>query len=228
MSTPVPISAPSEFLIVILAPCLYHYGRVLLRILAHTDTARSADVASPSQSAPTTSQEFCFLGRRLRLRAAALRQRPVARATQDDAYLRTCAACHGPQLRGGETGPALIGSTFAQHWGAVPAVGLDEFTRRTMPPTAPGSLSDADTCRRSPASVAPMAGWCHPRRRRWRGTTRIPATAEWLNNRGDLEAAATRHWIRSTAIMLRNCALPGAGSRTISGLSPSTTIARRR
>src|ERR1700755_2715596 len=62
----------------------------------------------------------------------------------DDAYLRTCAACHGPELRGGETGPALIGSTFQQHWGAVPAVGLDEFTRRTMPPTAPGSLSDAD------------------------------------------------------------------------------------
>src|SRR3984885_7787267 len=63
---------------------------------------------------------------------------------QDDAYLRTCAACHGPQLRGGETGPALIGSTFQQHWGSVPPVGLDEFTRRTMPPTAPGSLSEDD------------------------------------------------------------------------------------
>src|SRR5665213_3621738 len=70
---------------------------------------------------------------------------PGARAhAQDDAYLRTCAACHGPELRGGETGPALIGSTFQQHWASVPAVGLEEFTRRTMPPTAPGSLSNED------------------------------------------------------------------------------------
>src|ERR1700760_566390 len=68
----------------------------------------------------------------------------AAAPADDDAYLRTCAACHGPELRGGETGPALIGSGFQQRWGSVPPVGLDEFTRRTMPPTAPGSLSDAD------------------------------------------------------------------------------------
>jgi quinoprotein glucose dehydrogenase len=104
---------------------------------------------------------------------------------QDDAYLRTCAACHGPELRGGETGPALIGSTFQQHWGAVPPVGLEEFTRRTMPPTAPGSLSDADytaaltRIRRANGMVVPQvpaAAAAYPK---------IPTTAEWLNNRGD-------------------------------------------
>jgi quinoprotein glucose dehydrogenase len=110
----------------------------------------------------------------------------VQAQTPDDAYLRTCAACHGPQLRGGETGPALIGSTFQQHWGSVPPVGLDEFTRRTMPPTAPGSLSAEDYraalthIRRAngwvvPPAVAPAAGY-----------PRVPASAEWLNNRGDL------------------------------------------
>ncbi len=40
---------------------------------------------------------------------------------QDDAYLRTCAACHGPELRGGETGPALIGSGFPAALGLGPA-----------------------------------------------------------------------------------------------------------
>src|ERR1700723_1491786 len=110
--------------------------------------------------------------------------------TQDDACLRACAACHGAQLRGGETGPALIGSTFAQHWGAVPPVGLDEFTRRTMPPTAPGSLSDEDyvaaltRIRRAngwvvPPAAAPVGG-----------ASKIPATVEWLNNRGDLGSSS--------------------------------------
>ena len=37
---------------------------------------------------------------------------PVAATSTDDAYSRSCASCHGPELRGGETGPALIGSGF--------------------------------------------------------------------------------------------------------------------
>src|SRR3984885_13662122 len=105
---------------------------------------------------------------------------------QDDPYLRPCAACHGAELRGGETGPALIGSGFQQRWGSVPPVGLDEFTRRTMPPTAPGSLSDEDYAaaltriRHANGGVVPPAKPPAP------GTKRIPATVEWLNNRGAL------------------------------------------
>ena len=130
-------------------------------------------------------------GVRIAFCAAAMVRFAGAQAqTADDAYLRTCAACHGPQLRGGETGPALIGSTFQQHWGSVPPVGLDEFTRRTMPPTAPGSLSDEDYTaalthiRRAngwvvPPAAAPTAGY-----------PKIPATVEWLNNRGDLGSSS--------------------------------------
>src|SRR5215831_9083687 len=56
----------------------------------------------------------------------------------DDAYARNCAACHGPELRGGETGPALFGSTFQDKWSAMPAGELETFTRRRMPPANPG------------------------------------------------------------------------------------------
>ena len=106
----------------------------------------------------------------------------------DDAYLRSCAGCHGPELRGGETGPALIGSTFQQHWGSLAPQELEQFTRRTMPPTNPGGLSDRDYAvaiahiRRAngwpvlasaDSSGAPPAGASHGR-------------TEWLSNRGDL------------------------------------------
>jgi quinoprotein glucose dehydrogenase len=114
----------------------------------------------------------------------------LAAHAQDDAYLRTCASCHGPQLRGGETGPALIGSTFQQHWGSVPAVGLDEFTRRTMPPTSPGSLS-ADDYAAALAHIRRANGWVVPPvPAPLAGTTRIPNTVEWLNNRGDLGSSS--------------------------------------
>ncbi|HEY0342079.1 MAG TPA: cytochrome c, partial [Steroidobacteraceae bacterium] len=62
----------------------------------------------------------------------------------DDAYSRSCASCHGPELRGGETGPALIGSGFQEHWAALAPEEFERFVRKTMPPTNPGSLSDAD------------------------------------------------------------------------------------
>ena len=62
----------------------------------------------------------------------------------NDVYVRSCAMCHGPELRGGEVGPALIGSTFQQKWSALPPDELDKYTRRTMPPTNPGGLSERD------------------------------------------------------------------------------------
>ncbi len=108
----------------------------------------------------------------------------------DDAYLRTCGACHGPELRGGETGPALIGGTFQQHWGSVPPVGLDEFTRRTMPPTAPGSLSDEDYTS-ALTRIRRANGWVVvPAAAPVSAYPKIPATAEWLNNRGDVGSSS--------------------------------------
>lgn len=102
----------------------------------------------------------------------------------DDAYSRSCAGCHGPELRGGETGPALIGSAFQERWSALEPQELDRFTRRTMPPTNPGSLSDADYAA-ALARIRLANGW----------SAALPVAApsgrpavnsEWLNNRGDL------------------------------------------
>jgi quinoprotein glucose dehydrogenase len=109
---------------------------------------------------------------------------------QDDAYSRSCAACHGAELRGGETGPALIGSTFQQHWAALPPIALDTFTRHAMPPTNPASLSEADytsaltRIRRAngwPVSAADAAAAAVPARHTF---------TEWLNNRSDLASSS--------------------------------------
>src|SRR5688500_15005551 len=69
---------------------------------------------------------------------------PQPAAGADDAYLRTCAACHGPELRGGEAGPALIGDAFQKKWANVPGAVLELYTKGSMPPTNPGGLSNAD------------------------------------------------------------------------------------
>jgi quinoprotein glucose dehydrogenase len=108
---------------------------------------------------------------------------------QDDAYSRTCASCHGPELRGGETGPTLIGSGFQQKWGSLSPEELDRFVRRTMPPTNPGSLSDADYAT-ALARIRVANGWAVPGEPLSAAShaTSPPPTgpAEWLSNRGDL------------------------------------------
>src|ERR1700761_9276937 len=108
--------------------------------------------------------------------------------SRDDAYLRSCAPCHGAELRGGETGPALIGSAFQRRWLAASPEALEQFVRQTMPPTNPGSLSDTDYA----AAVA------HIRRGNgWPATNAaLPnpdnphSVTEWLNNRGDLASTS--------------------------------------
>src|SRR3569833_1629113 len=86
---------------------------------------------------------------------------PLAAQTNDDAYSRSCASCYGPELRGGETGPALIGSGFQQRWGSLPPEELERFVRRTMPPTNPGSLSEADYAA-TLARIRMANGWPSP------------------------------------------------------------------
>jgi len=110
----------------------------------------------------------------------------------DDAYSRSCASCHGPELRGGETGPTLIGIGFQERWGSQAPEELERFVRKTMPPTNPGSLSDADYAT-AIARIRVANGWPS-------GTTATAATpaarpgskqpVEWLNNRGDLASTS--------------------------------------
>jgi len=114
-----------------------------------------------------------------------------AQSTPDDAYSRTCASCHGPELRGGETGPTLIGTAFQEHWGSQEPEELERFVRKTMPPTNPGSLSEADYAGVL-ARIRVANGWPA-------GTSATAATpaattgskpVEWLNNRGDLASTS--------------------------------------
>lgn len=109
---------------------------------------------------------------------------PVPAQSGDDVYARNCAACHGPEMRGGETGPALFGSTFQDKWSAAAPGELEQFTRTRMPPTNPGSLSARDLesviarIRRAngwPVAVSSDAAASKPGR-----------NTEWLSNRGDL------------------------------------------
>ncbi len=123
------------------------------------------------------------------LAAALLALAPRAHAqSHDDAYLRSCAPCHGAELRGGETGPALIGQAFQQRWSALAPAALDEFVRRTMPPSAPGSLSPADYAG-ALAHIRRANGWFVPQSAETQGlkTGAGPGgMVEWLYNRGNL------------------------------------------
>ena len=106
----------------------------------------------------------------------------------DDAYLRTCAACHGPELRGGEAGPALIGTAFQQKWAGIPAELLERFTKGSMPPTNPGGLSNQDYAA-AVARIRRANGWATPESSVASAADLRPV--EWLNNRGD--AASTSY-----------------------------------
>src|SRR5581483_2959026 len=69
---------------------------------------------------------------------------PVVGISKDDGpalYARYCAACHGKTLGGG-FGPALVGERFRRKWADAPAEALDSYIRKTMPPMAPGRLSE--------------------------------------------------------------------------------------
>jgi quinoprotein glucose dehydrogenase len=56
-------------------------------------------------------------------------------------YRENCARCHGPELGGGESTPALTGRTFLSQWATKSAADLLERTRRTMPTDNPAGLT---------------------------------------------------------------------------------------
>ncbi|MET0295378.1 MAG: PQQ-binding-like beta-propeller repeat protein, partial [Phenylobacterium sp.] len=78
---------------------------------------------------------------------------PDARATAGDeriaqaqqTYARSCAACHGADLKGAAIGKPLSGPAFLATWGARPASALSDYIRGQMPPAARGSLSPAES-----------------------------------------------------------------------------------
>ena len=58
-------------------------------------------------------------------------------------YSRSCATCHGRELRGGESAPSLQGDGFLLSWYGKPLRELSELIRATMPQTNPGGLSSS-------------------------------------------------------------------------------------
>ncbi len=73
------------------------------------------------------------------IQAQTMQQAEAGRGT----YQARCANCHGADLGGGE-GPQLSGSNFVAAWGSRTVRELVSTIQRSMPPSAPGSLGEAD------------------------------------------------------------------------------------
>ena len=58
-----------------------------------------------------------------------------------EAYERSCAECHGPDLGGGDMAPSLAGVEFVYNWHGFSAGDLFERLRVSMPPAQPNSVS---------------------------------------------------------------------------------------
>jgi cytochrome c len=56
-------------------------------------------------------------------------------------YAKECASCHGTELTGGESAPALAGDSFFSNWNGLTVGDLFERMRVSMPQNEPGSLS---------------------------------------------------------------------------------------
>ena len=61
-----------------------------------------------------------------------------------DLYAQQCASCHGMNLLGNESGPALSGKAFQDRWASRPAGQLFDVTATSMPSTNPGGLAARD------------------------------------------------------------------------------------
>jgi len=59
-------------------------------------------------------------------------------------YVAHCSSCHGMNLLGNESGPALSGKAFQDRWAARPVGQLIDVTTSTMPSTDPGGLAARD------------------------------------------------------------------------------------
>lgn len=58
---------------------------------------------------------------------------------------KLCASCHGPDLSGGEAGPALVGIEFLGNWTSLTLGDFYDRVHATMPADAPGSMTPQQT-----------------------------------------------------------------------------------
>ena len=57
------------------------------------------------------------------------------------AYAKSCAACHGDQLTGGEIAPPLAGGEFMSNWNGVALGQLFDRVTKDMPPGTPSKVT---------------------------------------------------------------------------------------
>ena len=57
------------------------------------------------------------------------------------AAAKLCTSCHGPDLSGGEAGPALVGLEFLGNWNNLTLADFYDRVHSTMPADAPGTLT---------------------------------------------------------------------------------------
>jgi mono/diheme cytochrome c family protein len=62
-----------------------------------------------------------------------------------EVYGRECASCHGSDLSGGESAPALAGAGFLSNWTSLTVGDLFDRTQKSMPQNTPGKLNRAQT-----------------------------------------------------------------------------------
>jgi mono/diheme cytochrome c family protein len=58
---------------------------------------------------------------------------------------KLCASCHGPDLTGGEAGPALVGLEFIGNWTNLTVADFFDRVHSTMPADAPGTMTAQET-----------------------------------------------------------------------------------
>jgi S-disulfanyl-L-cysteine oxidoreductase SoxD len=58
---------------------------------------------------------------------------------------KLCASCHGPDLSGGEAGPALVGLEFIGNWTNLTVADFFDRVHSTMPADAPGTMTPQQT-----------------------------------------------------------------------------------
>jgi mono/diheme cytochrome c family protein len=88
-------------------------------------------------------------------------------------YADHCAACHGPDMTGGEMAPGLTGGEFSANWNDLSLGDLFERMRVSMPQNAPGSLSRAQN--------ADILAFILFKGNYPAGTTELPTQTEVLN-----------------------------------------------
>jgi mono/diheme cytochrome c family protein len=87
-------------------------------------------------------------------------------------YAENCGFCHGDDLKGSDVIPALTGADFFGNWKGKTAADLYEKIQTTMPATAPGTLTPAQTAE-SLAHILAVAKYPA-------GTTELSAKADEL------------------------------------------------